>query len=187
MQNKLYILGLVLVFVLILPYPDYAQDEKLKLSTYYPSPFGSYRNLNVSNILAVGPVNPDNIWGVGVARPGTLLLSGTNAGLNIMDRNAGAWTGAPGNIFTWYAQGGLLRLSTGILLPSGVLGIGDILHITSNGTVMEYVTPDHLNGCYRMSYGSSSGRTSCPTGTVDSTLSVPNPAYENGGYFYCCS
>ena len=182
MWNRLYVLGLVLLLVFVLFSPGFAQDEQLTVTTYYPSPFGSYRDLGVSNILAVGPVTPAG-WGLGAnpVAPGTILLSGTSAGIDMLDRTITAPAG-PGSVFSWYNSTGALRLAT--LAPGG--GKTEILGITRAGRVRENVSPTKPNGCFRMSYGSRSGLTRCPEGNVDLLLSLPNPANENGGYFYCC-
>ena len=43
----------------------YCADENLTITTYYPSPYGSYRDLTVSGRMAIGDVNNDGTTDVG--------------------------------------------------------------------------------------------------------------------------
>jgi len=106
-----------------------AADEQLTFTTYYPSPYGSYIDLTVSNSLMVGPVNNGaTIWGGNANNvPGAVVASGSAAAFLFVDRNSGYSAGTPGNTYAWYNTGGVCRLWTTVN--------GDILQISSNGAI----------------------------------------------------
>lgn len=153
-------------------------DEQLTISTYYPSPYGSYKNLSVSNWLAVGPVTGTDIWGSAGSVPGAIVSSGGAAMVLFMDRNLTSYptTPAAGNGYAWYDQSSAMRLWT--------YGTGDIVRINSSGFITQYVSTTYPNGCYMMTFGSNSGRTQCPTGSVNS--SITTAASAQSGVIWCC-
>lgn len=57
-------LALLLMVVCLLPLSVFAEEEKLTITTYYPSPVGVYQELQTSK-LAVGDVNNDGSIGAG--------------------------------------------------------------------------------------------------------------------------
>lgn len=134
MKKKLHILSLVLPFVLILSCPILTQGaEELTITTYYPSPYGSYRDLAISNSLTVGPINGSAIWpgataGSIASVPGAVAVSGGGAMLAFIDRNAAGYSATTaGNTFAWYNSGLTARFYTTVH--------GDLWTIAANGQV----------------------------------------------------
>jgi hypothetical protein len=58
MRKTKFLFSLSLIYLLIFPLIIYAADETLTITTYYPSPYGSYNNLTVANTLGVGTTSP---------------------------------------------------------------------------------------------------------------------------------
>jgi len=85
--------------VIILCSISFGFCEDLTITTYYPSPNGSYQDLRVSNSLGVGSTasawldahSPNN---------GMIVTGGTNAGLTLLARNGS------NSFFTWFNQNG---------------------------------------------------------------------------------
>ena len=185
-MSKLIVISVVIGFVLFgfLPFSS-AQQDHLTITTYYPSPFGSYRDLSVSNQIYVGLIG-DIFSPTGAAHQGGITTSGADSGLYLVDRNLISTTlthpWATGQVFYWYNLASKVRLSNG--------GYSDVMAITNLGNVyfgrnLYGWTSRHPNGCYMMTFGSTSGRTQCPTGTVDTTISTS--AGSSGGYIWCCN
>ena len=96
-------------------------EEQITITTYYPSPYGSYQELNVNNSLALGP--------------------NSRAGLNALSDTSGAIysTGAGGGYyFTGTVGGNLYRLYS---------PIGDSVNIwdKTSGTLVS-LSPDDTGG-----------------------------------------
>ena len=193
-MNKLIVIPVVIGLVLFgfLSFSS-AQQEHLTITTYYPSPFGSYRDLSVSNQLYVGPIG--NIFSITVPEtlhPGAITASGVAGGLYLVDQNLISTTlthpWATGQVFYWYNLGSKVRLNN-----AGSTSASDVMTITTAGTLnvtgnlLAWSNASHPNGCYMMSYGSTSGRTQCPTGTVDTSISKPIHPGSTGGYIWCCN
>jgi len=123
MGKRIKFSGLVVVlFFLGLVTCVYSQQENVTITTYYPSPSGSYKDLDVINKLRVGPFS---MFGAAASNPGSLVLSGSSAGLFMVDRTLATYPGGAGNSFAWYNSGGIVRLWTPVN--------GDILSVPSNG------------------------------------------------------
>ena len=144
------IIGLILFGFLSLS----SAQENLTITTYYPSPYGSYMDLRVSNQLSVGPIS-DIFSPTGASHPGAVSLSGSDAGLYLVDRNLNSGTlnhpWIKGQVYYWYNLGREVKVSD---------GFNNILQIVSNingsyapypnGSVGIYsgreITNDPLNG-----------------------------------------
>jgi len=160
----------------------YCQEERVTLTTYYPSPFGIFRNMNITRVL--------NMSEASAATP--------NVGVYFQGPAGGSFI--RGFAVVNATAGGSLRVE----VPTGALdfvyiggaGLGNGLTVWSNGNV----TIDgnlHVKGnltwggppgheCIIMTYSSFSGITTCPPGyTIDV---VRTPAVTGvGGIMYCCN
>jgi len=110
MRNK-WVLPVFVLFLVCCPGFLLAQ-ENLTITTYYPSPNGSYRNIDVSNSVNIGPFQSVDTNAVGA-----IGLTGVSAGYSFSDRNLAASPGAlgtwpAGDRFTLYAQAGEARIRT---------------------------------------------------------------------------
>jgi len=78
--NKL-LLFFSLSLVLLLAYPSlFAQEESITITTYYPSPYGSYNELYVASKLGIGTTSPTEELEVGGLSQGYIALSGHLSG-----------------------------------------------------------------------------------------------------------
>lgn len=164
------------VFVLLGGVLSLAQ-EQVTITTYYPAPYGIYKELRADQLavgsayrnsnLSDGNLIISGMVGIGKAAPtraldvvGNLNLVGNtslNGNLNIT-----------GNTRTTY-----VNAST----PG---------YIYSSDMVSVYTSATHPAGCVILTYGSDSGTTTCPPNTnVDTTLS--GAASSAGGPMFCCS
>lgn len=110
------IIPLVLGFIFLLFLPVFAQEE-ITITTYYPSPYGAYRDLQVGRALSVGDVNHDGNFDnndfirdvSGDPATGTLALAGDirigNSGLTCGAANAGAMRYNSGTRMLEYCDG----------------------------------------------------------------------------------
>ncbi|MCX5712554.1 MAG: hypothetical protein NTY47_05755 [Candidatus Omnitrophica bacterium] len=79
---------LVIAFVFFLCLPAFCeQNDQLTITTYYPSPNGSYKDLNVSNSIALGTTTPRTP--APNAQAGN--LDANDIWLRSLNNNAGAW------------------------------------------------------------------------------------------------
>ncbi len=146
----------------------YCQEERITLTTYYPAPFGIYRDLNVTrtlNMSVANATNPTN--GIYFNGPtGGAMMRGFTNQLRIEIANAAANT-----IYMGSTTG------CGVVLGNdgNVYVCADVL-VHSSG-------PGH--GCFVVTYSSFSGITACPGGyTVN--LALSGVATTTGGVFFCC-
>ena len=183
------LIGLALFGLLSL---SFAQ-EHLTITTYYPSPYGSYKDLAVFNQLYVGPIG-DIFSPTGGSHPGAIAVSGSAAGLYLVNRNLISTTlshpwGA-GQVFYWYNLGGVAMLSNGATTAAGITNVLQVTssgNLRASGSVRSNFSATYPSGCILMSYGSNSWTTTCPAGTHRGTGSMNTTASSAGGIFYCCS
>jgi len=137
MKKLLRIFEVTVLFMSILSCFVFAED--ITITTYYPSPFGSYRDLQVTNKATFGPFS---MFAPAAVVPGSIVLSGNTAGVYIVDRNLGAYPGTAGSAYAMYNLGGILRLWTPVN--------GDLITVNSNGNINiltpSQATADPLNG-----------------------------------------
>lgn len=82
MRNKIV---LILAFVLSGYMSAFAQQEEITITAYYPSPYGVYSEMAVTNRQAVGDVNGDSLYNnadmavdqFGAPIPGSLTVAGS--------------------------------------------------------------------------------------------------------------
>jgi len=123
MRKLLRIFEVTTLFMSILSCFVFAED--ITITTYYPSPFGSYNDLQVTNKATFGPFS---MFATAAVAPGSIVLSGNTAGVYIVDRNLAAYPAIPGagDAYAMYNQGGTWTLRTS---PFTV----DMLTVSSNG------------------------------------------------------
>jgi len=161
---------LVLLFAFgALVFYGYCQEERITLTTYYPSPFAVYRDLNVTRTLnmtqATAAAPSNGIYFAGPA--GGAMIRGWANQLRLEVASN------PANTIFIGSQAG-----TGMVIEND----GDAYF---SGTELLTHSPGVGQGCVKFSYGSSSGAMNCPAGfTLDLNLSGAPSA--TGGIFYCC-
>ncbi len=133
MFKNIKVFAMAIIFTLTLV--SFGFSEDLIITTYYPSPNGSYRDLRVSNSLGVGTLS-DAWLATQANNDGMIVSAGVNGGLYFKGRNNG-------NIFAWYSlDGATARLWN----SSG----GDLFGVSNTGNVYirksSEVTNDPLNG-----------------------------------------
>jgi hypothetical protein len=206
-MHKACFILFVVIFGLAGAVPSvYAQNnEELTVTTYYPSPMGSYNNLTVADTLHVtsavaGAGNSYNGPGIVFNFPSPGPMARNDAGIirafipasddfelqlmvsdNINDRvyiggsKGGLFGGTPGGL-TVRASGDARLANGNAAGPTGA-------NLFVSGSVLER-SPAFGQGCIRMSYGGNSGLTECPPGTTfNSWITAPS---RRGGQFYCC-
>jgi len=114
--------GIILLFVLFLSTPVFSQTqtEQLVITTYYPSPYGSYRQLQVTDS---GAVASRTALGVSQGNTG----GGTSYAISATNPAASGGTNVGGSFF---ASGGTTNIGliangsqTGLLVSGGVLTV----------------------------------------------------------------
>ena len=79
MRNKLsLLLGFIFASVLLSFIPSLFADESITITTYYPSPYGSYNQLYVADKLGIGTTSP----GVALEVAGQVKITGGSPGAN---------------------------------------------------------------------------------------------------------
>jgi len=170
----LEVMALVLLFAFgVFVFHGYCQEERITLTSYYPSPFGLYRNLNVTHTLNISAAAATNA----TTRTTGIVFQGPTGGGWIRGFNNELRIevnfGTNSSIFIGAFNGSGLRID-----DSGTFAV--------SGNLWSH-SPQRGLGCYTMNYGSESGNTFCPPGfTVNSTLSGFTPL-PDGGLFYCCN
>ncbi|MDP2905752.1 MAG: hypothetical protein Q8O22_05565 [Candidatus Omnitrophota bacterium] len=180
------IVSITLFFILALSSSAFAADETITITTYYPSPSGSYNELrtnklavSASRAMPMASSQVSLVWGEGVSalqtdQGGSIELGGLEDG-NIttpyIDFHRDNMGDDPGDYNVRLILMGEDRLD--------VTG-GDVY---ASGNVFIRTDLDS-DGCIMMSYGGNSWATVCPEGY---TLNSNSPAARSqGGIFYCC-
>jgi len=107
----------------------FAQNEQLTITTYYPSPYGSYNDLTVSDRMAIGDVNNDgtvNESDMAVCPSGDPTCTAGNpviGSLTVKGR-VGIGTATPSS---------KLELNGKIKITDGSQGVGKVLTSDANG------------------------------------------------------
>ena len=158
-------LGLGLVVLLLLCIPAFAED--ITISTYYPSPYGSYGELQ-SNKLAVGDTNGDGALGAGDLPPanGTLYVE-KSVILKPQASFPSFADSRPGEL-VYYAPQDSLYLYNGSAWVAASGGGPEVMNLACGwGITFAYSGPTFdTNG--------SCTPPSCPSGwTLESTFSEP--------------
>lgn len=177
-MQRMKLFCLLVCFMMAVPCMLYAQ-ESLTITTYYPSPFGSYRDLTVSHGMNVG------IFSAEPFAEGNVVLSGDNAMVTLWDIALNARPGAPvaGQRYSIRNSGRVLQVNT-----DGVAG-APLVAVTSAGDIeadgMIYVRQDQ-GGCFIVQYGTDSGSLPCPSGTSVNTVLSGAAPLDTGGSMVCC-
>jgi len=128
-MSRLIAISVLIVLILSGFFSFSFAQENLTITTYYPSPYGSYKDLAVSNQLYVGTIG-DIFSPTGADHPGAITASGGVAGIYLVDQGlTSATLGHPwvsGQVFYWYNSGSQLKLNS---------GTSDIMSITAAGNV----------------------------------------------------
>jgi hypothetical protein len=126
-------------------------EENLTITTYYPSPYGSYRQLNVSNTLVVGPfsvVDPATVSAVAVAGGTAEYIFARRNLPTVADPTTYGW--AAGDRYYLYSQDGLAAyLSTD--------DFGNIFGVTNAGSVHIYSAAETTTDGIGIVYGYTTG------------------------------
>lgn len=146
---RLAIYPLIICSVVIqLPGKSFAQSqsgEYITITTYYPSPMGSYNNLSAAGILTVGRYNAVDVAAIpGIQLPGVLMASGAGSALILVNRDAVNLATTAGNWFSWYTDNRILRLWTPV--NHDLLGIDQDGNVGVGTTNPHSPAPNNLEG-----------------------------------------
>jgi len=172
----LEVLALILLFAFgAFVFYGYCQEERITLSTYYPSPFAIYRDLNITrtlNMTAANATSPANGIFFGGPAGGAMIRGWSNRLLIEMSNNMAN---------TIYI--GRSAPACGMVIDnSGNVSICGSLYV--QGEVLGGSTGTG-RGCIILSYGSYSVMTQCPAGYTLNAAKSGAPS-QFGGIFYCC-
>ena len=186
------------IVLFVFPSLLFAQ-ESLTITTYYPSPAGSYQDLEVVNLLTVntnimaGPAAVGaNTWSVVNAATSVAAPANGDPRMAVFGRHNSSTTyGGLGVSGRWNVPGG----GGNGLYYAAVLGWepqprGNVaVDRTYAGMFWgDVYISGAIRGCIPMSYGRDSVQTNCPAGyVVDASLSPAASVSEWGGVFYCCA
>jgi len=164
-------IGVIVIFLLLGLFSLSFSQEQLTITTYYPSPFGSYRDLSVTDSLQVGPHPMANAQG-------RVHTGGSNAEFSFARRDLAAPpAGVAGDRYVWYNQAGTAALWTPVS--------GNLVSIGSTGNVYAAGAVEAFSRCILLTFGGDTGQLNCPAEYpnigISSDRTVPD-----GGFFYCC-
>jgi len=158
----------------------YCQEERITLTTYYPAPFGIYRDLNVTrtlNITSASAAAPTN--GIYFQRPaGGAFIRGYATVLRL-----DVFPSGTNSVFIGaYNNSGMQIYDSGDVRVTARMSVAG--NFSSGGELLSY-SSGFGHGCLVLSYGSNSGVTSCPSGFT-LNIGLSGAALITGGVFYCC-
>jgi hypothetical protein len=114
-------------------------NEEMTVTTYYPSPFGSYNRMDVSRSIAVGPMPAartyvESLNSGGVTEEGTVYTSGSNSCFVFQARQSP-------RRFGWYSGNGEVAWlwTDSPVAPAGPNGT--VFGVERNGRVYWLATP----------------------------------------------
>lgn len=133
-------------------------QEQITITTYYPSPYGSYRDLEAQRIAVAYPPGSATFWDnfatVRTRYGDTIAIGGDKAG---NDSEIRIWAPSSRNTVTfWNAQ------------------LGTLANIQAS----------NLPGCYRVWFNGNTGYQTCSAG-YQATV-IPATVSSSSGYFLCC-
>ncbi|TAM41830.1 hypothetical protein EPN54_01585 [bacterium] len=122
---KKFFLSLVFLFasVMLSFIPSLFADETITITTYYPSPYGSYQDLYVANKLGIGTTSPTYKLTVqtAVGSWGIVQTDGTRMVGLFVDANAGYLGTRSNDNLEFFTNNGAAQMT---LLTNGNVGIG---------------------------------------------------------------
>lgn len=171
-----------------------SSEETITITTYYPSPAGSYRELQANRMLvaATGSTRMPTSDGV--------LAWGNGRGLLTNDQGASIELGGNGTPYIDFSNdttatndfdARIALFSNDVLYIRGTRNAANVLNggLLVDGLVLvraSDATPciNPPCGCLVLTYGTSTGTVQCPAGTrLRFNTAAPS---ANGGIMYCC-
>jgi hypothetical protein len=190
MKKSLIIIGVIILSCLLGLISLFAQPpESITITTYYPSPFGSYRELR-ANRLTVHPTRAMT------ANDGEILWGSGPWGKLITDNGASIQLGGSGTPYISFSNdaanydANITLISNNRIVIDGV-SVRSYDGRTSPGSIPTYVgSRAQIPGCIRFTFTSSSNHQECPSGYNIATAPM-RPEDQNGnsvtsGTFLCC-
>jgi len=193
MRRIYHITAIISFFILALCSLAFAADETITITTYYPSPSGSYNELRANRMaVGVGTTMPSIIgslaWGDGVS----VLQPDQGGSIEL----GGLYGGNPSTPYIDFHR-------DNTAFPAGDYDARIILSDANTLEIMgARVKAENIPGCVRVAYTATSGN--CPCGdwncdgdTLDTVGSIkeaatyyltfmPNGTYPQSGTYLCC-
>lgn len=184
MSKLLNLIAITIVFIFILFSLSLA-EEQITITTYYPSPYGSYQDLEVIHKLRAKGRGADADLAIhattNLGKTAVSSASGTYAiyGEILNTTDPDVTDGVSANVV-----GGLGKVWTvgGKITQAGVYGSAPLY---GTDQYAGYFDGNVLMRCIVVTYGSMSGYTECPVGTTFNSALTPSWT-PTGGIFYCC-
>lgn len=193
MPKSIAIYGLSALFILCFFSFCFAQ-EQITITTYYPSPFGSYRELRAIR-LTVHPTRAmtandgELLWGPG---PWGILTPDQGGAIELGGLNAGGGAGTPyidfhrDTVMANDFDARIIAVGNDRLAIDGV-SVASFDARLSPGSIPPFVAGRaHTPGCIRYSFTRTSGRQTCPAGYAITQARVDPPPGATSGNFLCC-
>ena len=184
MRNKLsLLLGFIFASVLLSFIPSLFADESITITTYYPSPYGSYNQLYVADKLGIGTTSP----GVALEVAGQVKITGGSPGANKVltsDANGlASWQtaggGTPDYDSGWYAETNANHVTT-LTHNLGVYPRRIAMWFSTTNPPSGYIYPMSVA---QMNYPSALGNYQNPTAILLTTTQILLGFY-NGSYLF---
>ncbi len=142
-----------------------AAQENITITTFYPSPFGVYRNLETQTIRIL---NSNEEVSIG--------LDGNNPAIELRDRDAGGRTP-----YIDFSNDAVSNFDMRIILN----GNNELRVQGGNLRVLGNVVANNLPGCQRRTFTAATGVQQCPVGFAVSL--APLAPISTSGSFLCCA
>jgi len=177
--------------VIILCSISFGFCEDLTITTYYPSPNGSYRDLQITNRL---DASGTPVGGAGNNAVINVVNNSTVNGTSAIQGSTGGVSGALGAVGPGGQQYGVYGQSDGAVNHYAGYFQGNIHtvgRVTASGDIWSNYNPTTRIGCLQMSFGTNSGVTSCPGAFPHNPAlmrisSVDPSGNPSSGIMYCC-
>ncbi len=159
---------LTLALTLALTLPLFAEDETFTITTYYPSPYGSYNELEVYRSVTYKPVNKDTLTNPKV---GEMVYNASDSTVYV--HNGSTWVAQGGGSGTYTAYGttdcaqgwtkayqGVAMVPTqggSIVCKSGSAFTGTSITVSGTPTAMLWWTNYASQGCFESTVGTNCG------------------------------
>lgn len=210
MRKSIRLAVVSLFFLFSLIFSGQAADETLTITTYYPSPYGSYNELSTTGNTTLATTNSTYCVGIGTTGPTSKFQIGTGTSLQqwsgstpyVLIQGVDNEVATPALTVEDENLGTMFKLTTtgdstvGTAYFGGKVGIGTTAPNArfQNNAALDTTRPTNM--CVRVNYDAASGQRTCPAGYLNAIGSYASANVNNNpanavtpptsGYIICC-